>query len=1073
MGMKALLAIVGMTALFLGPGLKGQTVDGNVVGTVLDPSGASIPSASVELMNVGTGVKSTSKTAADGGYRFSNVPVGNYTITVAASNFTTGSLTDVLVDLNNTTTANLTLQVGSVSSAVNVTDASVLLDTTTAQITSNYPDRLASDLAVAANPSGGVLNLALLGAGVASSGGVGAGVGPSVGGQRPRDNSFTVEGVDDNRKDITGPVAFVPNDGVAEFTVLQNQFSAEFGHSAAGQFNIVIKSGSNDLHGSLYEYMENRHLDALDELFKIQGLTSQQRFDQNRLGGSVGGPIIKNRLFYYGLYEYNPTGYAATSPGAWAPTAAGYATLASMPGLSQTNLGILKQYVPAAPVDGGYTVPVNGANIPIGPLPITAPSYENAYNYLASVDYTLSDRDQLRGRAVGNRYSFIDTAANLPEFYSTTLISSNLFSLSEFHTFQPNLLNELRLAYNRFNYNTPVPNNTYPGLDAFPNLVLYDVGVQIGPDPNAPQATIQNNYQISDNLSWIKGKHTLKFGVDVRDLIAANTFVQAVRGDYEYLNTQTFLLDQSPDYKAQRSIGSDLPYSGNATAFYAFANDTWRVSQHLSLDLGLRYEYNGVSQSMKDQALNSISNVPGVLTFFAPQAQKTNFAPRVGFAYTPGNRATTSIRGGFGIGFDPLFDNIGENVRPPEVSSLLSLPLSGSAGFLANGGITPGTVSSGLRALTSGWLPNQMLGEVLTWNVGIQHEFAKDYTLEVRYVGTRGEHLPLQTELNRNSLISPTDFLPTYLQAPSQAVLNALPVTLAQLQKGSSNPWAPYGFTNIITSYEPVGNSFYNGLATEFKKRFARRLLFDAAYTWSHALDNSTAETNTTVLSPRRPQDFNNLGAEWASSLLDHRQRLTATWLYETPWFNRAHNWAARNLLGNYQLSGTYLVESPQYVTPQSGVDSNLNGDSATDRTIVNPNGETGVGSSVKALTNSSGATVAYLANNPNAQYIVAGKGALATGGRNTLATPRINDWDMTVAKSFAIRERTRLQFRADFYNVVNHAQYTPGAIDNVQLSNRSGVTNYLTPGNALFGQWAREFSSNPRVIELGAKITF
>ena len=1075
--MRALLAHVGLSAILLTPVAFGQTIDGNVVGTILDPSGASIPSASVELLNVATGVKAASKTTTSGDYRFSNVPVGTYTITVAAPNFTTASLKDVEVSLNNSTTANITLQVGSVSNAVDVTDAAVLLDTTTAQITNTYSERLATDLALGANPTGGVLNLALIGAGVASSGGIGAGTGPSVGGQRPRENNFTVEGVDNNRKDITGPAALVPNDGVAEFTVLQNQYSAEFGHSAGGQFNVIIKSGTNAVHGSAYEYLQNRNLDAMDQIYKLQGLTSNPRYDQNRLGGEVGGPIVKNRLFYYGLYEYNPTGYAATDPGAYGFTTGSYATLSAMPGLNQTNLGVLEKYLPQTPLTSPYTVTVNGTDLPIGPLAVNAPSYYNAYNWLASVDYTLSDRDQLRGRLVSNRNSILDSYANLPEFYSNRLTTSNLFSLSEFHTFQPNLLNELRLAYNRFNDNTPAPNVTYPGLDTFPNLVLYDVGVQIGPDPNAPQATIQNNYQISDNLSWIKGRHTLKFGVDARDLISSLTFVQAVRGDYEYLNTQTFLLDQAPDYRAQRSIGSDLPYSGNSTAFYSFVNDTWRVSKNLSLDLGLRYEFNGVSQSMRDQALNSVSNVPGVLSFFAPQSQKANFAPRVGFAYSPGNRATTTIRGGFGIGYDPIFDNIGVNTRPPQVSSLITLPLNGPAGFLSNGGILPSTTlantPANMRSLTSSWLPNQELGYAMTWNLGVQHEFAKDYTLEVRYVGTRGVHLLEQTQLNRLSLVNAANFLPTYLQAPSAATLNSLPLTLAQIQSQSNNPFAPYGFTNAITAYEPIGNSFYNGLATEFKKRFASHLLFNLAYTWSHLMDDSSAETNTTTLSPRRPQDFGNLQSEWASSALDRRHRLTATWLYETPWFDKSHNWLARNLLGNYQVSGTYFVESPEYVTPQGAVDANLNGDAATDRTIVNPSGVPGAGSAVKALKNSAGATVAYLATNPTAEYIVAGKGALSDAGRNTLATPIINNWDITVSKGFTIRERTKLQFRADFFNAFNHPQYTPGMIDNVQLVNRSGVTNYLTPGNPLFGQWDQVYSSNPRGVQLGAKISF
>jgi hypothetical protein len=1059
-------------ALILSSSAAGQTIDGNLVGSVWDPSKAAVAGASVEILNIATGVKAAAKTGADGSYRFSDVQVGNYTITATAANFATTSLKDVTVELNKTTTAILNLQLATVATAITVTDAPVLLDTTTAQITSVYPEVLAKGLAIAADPAGGVLNLALLGAGVASSGGLGSGTGPSVGGQRPRNNTFTVEGVDNNRRDVTGPVALVPNDGVAEFTVLQNQFSAEFGRSAGGQFNVALKSGSNTIHGSLYEYLQNRNLDAIDHQFIVQGIRSQPRYDQNRFGGDIGGPIVRNRLFYYGLLEYNPIGYAATSPGTYTPTADGYATLASMQGLSQTNLGVLQKYLPPAPVASPYVATVKGVDIPIGPLPIAAPSYSNTFAWLGSVDYSISAQDQLRVRYTANHLSALDVNAGLPQFYANRQVTSELVSLSEFHSFRPDLLNEVRVSYNRFNNNTPLPNTGFPGLNAFPNIYIQDVGVQVGPDPNAPQVTIQNNEQLTDSVSWMKGKHDVKFGVDLRNFIASTNFVTAQRGDYEYSRLQNYLLDLSPDLRVQRSIGNDLPYSGNASAFYAFANDDWRVSRHLTLNLGVRYEYNGVAQGMREQALNSVANVPGVLTFAAPTAQKLNFAPRVGFAYTPGTRATTVLRGGFGMGYDPIFDNAALNTRPPQASSLLTLPLTGPAGFLANGGITPNSLPSNIRAATSGYIPDQKLGYVMNWNLGVQHEFAKDYTLEVRYLGTRGVHLLMQTQLNRNSLVSPSAYLPTYLQAPSQAVLNALPVTLAQLQSVSNNPLAPYGFTNTITAYGPQGSSMYNGLAVELKKRLSRSLLLDTSYTWSHALDNSTADTNTTALSPRRPQDSGNLTPEWGTSALDRRHRLTATWLYQTPWFEKSSNFLERNLLGGYQLSGTYFLESPEYVTPQGATDANLNGD-PLDRTIVNPAGVPNTGSGVKALTNSAGATVAYVPKNPNAEYIAAGKGALSNAGRNTMPTPRINNWDMTLAKNVSFRERARLQLRADFFNVFNHHQYTPGRIDSVIFSDTSALLPLVSTSNPLFGKWSQVFSSNPRVIQLGAKITF
>jgi hypothetical protein len=256
----------------------------------------------------------------------------------------------------------------------------------------------------------------LLSAGVSSSGGLGYGTGPSVGGQRPTNNSFNIDGVDNNRKDVTGPVVFVSNEAVSEFSVLQNQFAPEFGHSSGGQFNTIIKSGGNVVHGSVYEYFQNHNLNAIDQLFQNQDLTQNPRFDDNRLGATAGGPIIKNKWFIYGNYEYNPVGRNSTPAGGVnAPADAGYATLAALPGISQINLGVLRQYLPAAST-ATTTTTLNGAAIPIGPIPIVAPNYFNNYDYLISSDFNISDEDQLRGRYVSNRFRGIDNASTLPAF---------------------------------------------------------------------------------------------------------------------------------------------------------------------------------------------------------------------------------------------------------------------------------------------------------------------------------------------------------------------------------------------------------------------------------------------------------------------------------------------------------------------------------------------------------------------------------------------------------------------------------------------------------------------------------
>ncbi|HEY2015672.1 MAG TPA: carboxypeptidase-like regulatory domain-containing protein [Bryobacteraceae bacterium] len=1063
--------------------LFAQATDGNIVGSALDATGAGVPGASVEAANVATGVKTNTKTDASGAYRLNNLLVGIYNVTVSATGFTTASVKQVEVELNKITTLNITLAVGSLTTAVEVSESGVHIDTTTAQVSNTYTSQMAAEIPAAANPFSGVLNLSLLGAGVASAGGFGTASGPSVGGQRPRNNNYTVEGVDNNRKDVTGPVVSIPGDAVAEFSVLQNQFSAEFGHSSGGQFNTIIRGGTNDIHGVVYEYLLNRDLNAIDQAAKRQGTFSNPRYDQSHLGAGIGGPIIKNKLFYYGLFEYNPLGQASVpSSAVYAPTAAGYATLATLPGVSATNLGILKQYAPPTTTQVKTTA-VNGVAIPLGVLPIVAPNFANVYTWLVSVDYNRSDKDQFRIRYVDNKTSQIDTNnVALPVFFYPRPTTEHLASVSHFHNFGPSLTNELRLAFNRYNDNIGVPNFQFPGLDVFPNIQMAtDLNLQIGPDANGPQATIQTTEQLVENLSWIKGRHEFKFGGDVRILKAASTFIQMVRGDYQYSSLSRFLLDQVPDVLAERNVGGK-PYSGDDYGLYFYGNDNWKVNRNLTVNLGLRYEFNSVAQSMKEFALNAVASVPGVITFAAPQPQKKNFAPRVGFAYTPGTSANTSIRGGFGIAYDQIFDNVGTNARPPQATSTVDSTVSDATGYLAHGGILPTATApnpsvADLRAATSSYLGNQQYGYSINWNLGIQHVFHNDYTLEVRYLGNRGAHLLFQEQLNRNSIVTATHNLPTYLQAPSQATLDSLPLTLAGLtaEKNSAvgNPFLPYGFTSTITAYLPRGNSSYNGVAVEMTKRFSAHLLFKAAYTWSHLLDDSTAEVNSTALTPRRPQDFNDFRSEWASSLLDRRHRLTYTWLYQAPWFQKDTNWFKRNLLGNIQFAGTYTYEAPEFGTPQSATDSNLNGDAAADRVIINTSGTPGLSSDVTALKNTKGDTVAYLANNPNAQYIRALPGAFATSGRNILRTQPINNFDFNFVKSFALRERTKLEFRADFFNGFNHPQYTPGRVNNVTFLNRAGVTNYLTPGNAVFGQFDQVYSSNPRNVQLAAKVTF
>ncbi len=1064
------------------PAAFGQASDGAVTGTVSDGTGAAVPNAMVELENLATGVKHTTTTNQGGVYRFNNVPIGQYRVSTAISGFMPTKIENVPVELNKTASVNITLQIASLSSTVEVISAPAPIDTTTAQVQSTFSTKSVNDMPMSAIGLG-PLNVSLLSAGVASSGGVGLGEGPSVGGQRPRNNAFNVEGVDNNRRDVTGSNLRISNEATAEVTILQNQFSAEFGHSGGGVFNTVIKSGTNELHGSAYEYFQNRNLNALDEAFKRQGTFEQPRYDDNRLGGSVGGPLIRNRLFYYGLFEYNPIGQATTpSAATYAPTEQGYSVLAGMPGVSQTNLGILKQYAGAAPSESD-TTKVGGLAIPIGILPINFPAYQNNYNWVVSGDYNISNSDQLRVRFLSNISRGISplTSPNLPAFSQNRNTTARLFSASEFHTFAPNVTNEFRFGYNRYNDDIPAGNFSYPGLDTFPNILIQDdLAIQIGPFEDAPQATILNTYQLTENLNWIKGNHTLKFGGEARKYITSTDFTQRVRGDYEYSNLERYVLDLTPDILAQRNLGS-APYSGNAISAYWFANDSWRVRPTLTVNFGLRYEYKGIPFSDAQQALNASSSRPGLIDFRAPQSQKYNFAPRVGIAYSPGASGATSIRAGFGMAYDNYPENFGTNSRPPQLSTTVDDDTSrNDLNYLKNGGIAPSRRPDALSpadalALTSAYIPDQMLPYSLQWNVGVQHVFHNDYTAEVRYLGTRGVRLFMQLRPNIQSPVQPGHSLPTYLQAPSQAELDSLSLTLDDLTNQYYRPeWAAAGFNQAaITDFENRGNSIYHGLATELTRRFSHGLLFKAAYTFSKAIDDSTADLNSTAQAPRRPQDFQNLGIERSRSFLDRTHRFTYAWSWDVPWMKNS-NWLGRNLIGNWTFAGAYIYESPQYVTPQSGTDSNLNNDSASDRTIINLAGITGTSSSVTALTNSAGSIVAYVADNPSAQYIQAGRGAFPNGGRMTLPVRPINNWDLNLTKRFSIGEKRAIEFRGLFYNAFNHPQYVLGFVDDVGGTTLPpNVRSNVLAGNPLFNDPTRVFSSTPRAIQLVARFTF
>jgi hypothetical protein len=498
---------------------------------------------------------------------------------------------------------------------------------------------------------------------------------------------------------------------------------------------------------------------------------------------------------------------------------------------------------------------------------------------------------------------------------------------------------------------------------------------------------------------------------------------------------------------------------------------------------------------------------------------------RAGEFRSPGTSGRTSIRAGFGIAYDVHYDNIGQLSLPPQLSITENTkPTANIPNFLANGGLPPSNgaaktfpdVATARANTTTYYNPNVKDPKSMDWTLGVQHTFWKDYTAEVRYIGTRGVHLNVQSIITLQSVVTPTNFIPTYTtNTPSQAALDAATLSVGMLR--SEDNLVPRfknaGFSNFLTSFEPAGASTYHGLAAQITRRMSHGFQFVGAYTFSHLIDNSTADFHSTDITPRRPQDFQNLAADRANSALDHRHRFTLALLYDEPFFKKG-NAFLRNTLGNWEIAPVYTYETGEWATAQSAVDANLNGDSAGDRPIFNPSGVGVTGSGVAPLCRSSipaadcilgnvtktavkdktsGITydvadnvVGYQALNPNAKYIQAYYGALGNAGRNTVLMPPTNNFDATAVKRFSITERYRVEFAVQAFNLLNHPQFLPccfagagpgalgGATNQVASQGITGSPrNALEPQKGIFGNFSAVFPSEARALQLSLKIFF
>ncbi|HKV77121.1 MAG TPA: TonB-dependent receptor [Candidatus Sulfotelmatobacter sp.] len=961
-----------------------QHTTGALRGQVLDPAGAAVVAGKVSLTNEATGVQQTTATSSAGTFEFPSVLPGSYTISIESPSFKKFMKTGIRVLANQDNVADARLDIGATSEVVEVVAGTSGVQTASSDLTHSFSSQEVVDLPSAAGVlNGSPLNLAILTPNVVATPGGAQGVGGAVGGLRPRDNNFNVDGVDDNNLGVTGNNSTVIPDAVSEFAVQTNQFSAEYGHSAGGQFSLITKTGTNRLHGSGEWYLQNRNFNSLDNITKQQilsdraanppvpgSLVAMPAYDNNRFGGTIGGPILKDKLFFFGAYEYTTIHGAGppTSLGT-APTAAGLSMLQGLAADSAVSAALAD--FPVAP-SATTTVDVNGTAVPVGPLSIIAPNFQREHDIQFNMDYTRGHH-QFGTRFTFNQEKFIlPGSIPIPVWNQNEPIRNRKVALTDTWTARSNVVNDLRLQYSYYSLGLLDP--CKPGVTCQPDITLGDLylGNTTGVADNQTQK--QNSYQLRDALTWVHGKHTFKFGGEYNHFIYPQFFLPRSVGDYEYSTTANFIQDQVPDARALRNAGSGF-FLGTQSLMAGFAQDDFKVTPRLTLNLGVRYEFWTNPVGDKEWALNAISNVPGVITFANPNTDSNNIAPRVGFAYDPSGSGKTSIRGGFGVSYDVRFQNFDSISLPPQLQSELNngsactlTPTpswcSTQAGFLAGGGLPqtyiPPADQATARNLTSAHVPiKTVLPKVLSWSLGVQHEVYRNALLEVRYVGTRGLELPVQNRLNFITYFDAGgSALPTYLSPSSipssysastptdtnfylfennffNQTLNPVP----GLTQPSPDIYQQYGFFGFATEYSPLASSIYHAGSISFTQNSRHGLTLNANYTYSHTIDDATNEFHTSALNPRRAQDNFNIGADRANSDLDVPHKGSVALVYHLP-TSKSLNGIAKAFLNGYQVGTVFYAQSGQPVTLQSGVvDSNGNVDTAGDRVVMNPNG--------------------------------------------------------------------------------------------------------------------------------------
>ncbi|HTW66956.1 MAG TPA: carboxypeptidase-like regulatory domain-containing protein [Bryobacteraceae bacterium] len=1032
--------VVSLLALSWAIGLWGQVVGANISGVVTDASGAPIPGVEVTVTDVETGAQHKLSSDEAGRYSIPSVPVGRYQITASKENFKSQTRTAVELVVGQRAVVNFALSVGDVAQTVTVEASAAPVELTTDPTSGLVSERQVKDLPLNGRSFDGLitLNPGVVNYTSGRSGGVGTSDSSlgnmfAVSGRRPQENLFLLNGIEYTGASLinitpggaSGELLGV--DAVREFNVVTDTYGAEYGKRPGGQVSIVTASGTNQLHGSVYDFLRNSDLDARN--FFDQGAIPH--FARNVFGGALGGPLKKNKLFLFGNYE----GYRQHL---------GLSDVTLVPD-NAARASAVPAVVPLLslwPVANGPDLGSGIAEAFSHPLQTVREDFGTT-----RLDYNISNNDTFFAA-----YTIDDSADNTPSSNPLSLaietIREQVLSAEEQHVFSPTILNTARVGYSRasffFTGTTPVD---LPGWVAGQPIGAIVVGggtalnaasqlAPAGTNAGSNLSAVRNLFTYDDHAVFTHGAHQIEVGFWLQQIQANDNLAQDQYGQASFSSLSTFLKGTIGTFTV---VPTPTPLSWRSVEGAGFVQDAIKLRKNLDLRLGFRFESTNGWNEAHDRASNYVFSGGVIQTdpvighsVFTDNRAKFLPEPRVGLAWDPFGKGKTVITSGFGI-YRALLDDIDYRLDQSApfntTESLKNVPLDGLL-------ITPGTpLPAGAKISPSGIQPDAYTPTVLSWSLRVAQQIAPNTSLTVGYVGSHGYHELLSLDANiPNPTILPngTIYFPTGAPLMNPALTNT-------------------------TTWMTEGLSSYNALQIDLNRRFRHGFQIRGVYTYAKSLDDGTALNSSVgsnapgfVMYPLNPK------LDWGPSTSDVRNSAVINGSWELPlgkgrrWLGNGGRWTGI-LASGWTLSGIETLQSGLPFTPSLGYNPANDGDS---RDPVRPSYNPAFSGPIVL-----GGPNQYF--NPNA-FLPPAAGTYGNVGRDTLYGPGIAELDFSALKNFNVTERMRLQFRAEFFNILNRANLgTPNTV----------VYTSATSGPSPTAGLITSTSTTSRQIQFGLKL--